>query len=96
MIETFNVIRDKYPNAKITIFGYSLGACLATHARVHFWELGIPVDVFYTFGSPRVGDSLFADFFNSIIHPGFKARVTFRHDPFPHLPNYDWGFKHIG
>lgn len=96
MYPIFIDIRAKHPNSKIAIIGHSLGAALATHARAHFWTLNIPVDIFYTFGSPRVGDEAFVNWFNDIVHPQFKVRITFRHDPFPHLPDYSWGFKHIG
>ena len=77
--------------------GHSLGAAIATHVAAHLMHNKYKVADFYTFGSPRVGDPKFSAWFNEI-YGGinhFKARVTHRRDPVPHLPLSDWGFTHL-
>jgi hypothetical protein len=58
---------------------------MATHALVYFTQQHqIPVDIFYTFGSPRVGDVNFVSFMSGLFS-GLKVRVTHGRDPVPHL-----------
>jgi hypothetical protein len=50
----------------------------------------------YTLGSPRVGDPKYTVWFNEIYGKDhFKARITHRRDPVPHLPLESWGFLHL-
>lgn len=53
-------LTNKYPHAKVTITGHSLGGALANHALVYLVTRGFTISKFYTFGAPRVGDK---DFF---------------------------------
>ena len=48
----------------------------------------IKVTDFYNYGSPRVGDAKFTVWFNEAYGGTghFKARVTHKQDPVPHLP----------
>jgi pimeloyl-ACP methyl ester carboxylesterase len=79
------------------VAGHSLGAAVATHAAAYLLNSKIAVSELYTFGSPRVGDPKFAEWFSQAFGAQrFKARVTHKRDPVPHLPNLDWGFQHIG
>jgi hypothetical protein len=56
----------------------------------------IKVTDFYNYGCPRVGDTKFTIWFNEQYGGDhFKARVTHRKDPVPHLPLEDWGFLHV-
>lgn len=50
-------------NQPILVTGHSLGAALATLAAATLKVEGLPVNGLYTFGSPRVGDHAFAEFF---------------------------------
>lgn len=76
--------------------GHSLGAAIATHTVSYLLANKIKVTDFYNFGSPRVGDARFRVWFNEIYgNEHFKARVTHRRDPVPHLPFEDWGFLHV-
>ena len=79
------------------VTGHSLGAAIATHAVAHLLANKVKVTDFYNFGSPRVGDAKFTVWFNQIYGGSghFKARVTHRKDPVPHLPFEDWGFLHV-
>ena len=76
MYDHYKDLKAKYPSAKLSIVGHSLGAAMATHAVVYFWSKNIKVDTFYTFGSPRIGDELFFQWFTKKVFPGFKARIT--------------------
>ena len=60
MFYTLRAMRNRYPDAPITITGHSLGGALATHALAILSAQGFQIKNFYTFGSPRVGDSKFS------------------------------------
>lgn len=64
--ELFSALKSKYPKAKVYIAGHSLGAGMATHAVpiIHKLNGGNPIDAFYVFGSPRVGDLNYHDWFD--------------------------------
>lgn len=47
----------------------------------------------YTFGQPRVGDTNFAKYYDSLVPINY--RITHSHDPVPHLPLEDMGFWHV-
>ena len=49
-------LKYKYPNAKILVTSHSLGAAVATHAALDIVEKVAPVDNFYAFGLPRIGN----------------------------------------
>jgi predicted lipase len=76
------------------IVGHSLGAALATHATAHLIKAGYKVSLFENYGSPRVGDKAFSNWFQQIYPNTLKPRVTHRKDPVPHLPPKEWGFEH--
>ncbi|KAN0034003.1 hypothetical protein ACTFIV_000483 [Dictyostelium citrinum] len=69
---------------QIWVVGHSLGAALATLcvAEVQGWYT-LPT-YSYTYGSPRVGDSVFVEYFNQIHKNNY--RVVNQHDLVPHVP----------
>jgi len=79
----------------LIVTGHSLGAALATLAVAKLRETGQPVSGLYTFGSPRVGDQTFADWFNQ----DFKSRA-FRfvnnNDLVTRVPMRSLGYSHVG
>jgi predicted lipase len=78
------------------VTGHSLGAAIATHTVGYLLANKIKVTDFYNYGCPRVGDAKFTVWFNQLYGKDhFKARVTHRRDPVPHLPFEDWGFLHV-
>ena len=80
----------------LSVTGHSLGAAIATHATAHLIANQTKVTEFYSLGSPRVGDAKFRVWFDQVYGAThFKARVTHRRDPVPHLPLEDWGFLHL-
>jgi len=68
----------------IIFTGHSLGGALATLASVDFHtHLSIPITS-YTFGSPRVGNTAFATYYDSILPNTYRS--TFKDDIVVHLP----------
>jgi hypothetical protein len=53
------------------------------------------VESFYSYGSPRVGDERFSQWFDTTLKTNVKNRITHGKDPVPHLPMKDWGFLHV-
>lgn len=85
----------KYPKSKKLITGHSLGGALATLAAIDIQRYFGPVDEFYTYGSPRVGNREFATFTNGFVTGNFNSRITHNRDPVPHLPFQNLGFYHV-
>lgn len=54
--------RTKYPYAAVHVSGHSLGGAIATLYALSLAETGYTVNLF-TYGSPRVGDPNFYDWF---------------------------------
>lgn len=78
----------------IVVTGHSLGAAIAALAAWDFnFNQQVPVDVFYTFGQPRVGNAAFATSFGSA--PIDEYRVVHYKDIVPHLPTESMGFHHV-
>ncbi|KAK1566092.1 lipase [Colletotrichum navitas] len=86
-------LRGNYPDYTVVTTGHSLGAALATLSAAHLRQkTGIPVDS-YLYGSPRIGNEEFVEFFNGL--PGQTFRVTHWDDPVPRLPGHDLGYYHV-
>ena len=68
LVNALSALRFPHPVASVTICGHSLGGALAT-----LLALDLAVNTVwctpsvYTFGSPRVGDALFASTFNQVV-----------------------------
>ncbi|OAA41642.1 lipase [Metarhizium rileyi] len=82
----------QYPNYKIVSTGHSLGAAIATIGAAYLRRDGLAVDL-YTFGSPRIGNNKFANWF--ISRPGGHWRVTHESDIIPRLPPIFMGYRHV-
>ena len=87
------------PGTKYIITGHSLGGALATvfAVQVHyryknFWKRD---NNLITFGSPRVGDAVFAKQHDLIIPPEKKLRIVYDRDIVPHVPLLSLGFRHV-
>jgi len=82
----------------VVVTGHSLGAALATIAALdlvanHASILrGATVSV-YNYGSPRVGNQAFANYYNSKVPNTY--RCTFEDDIVPHVPPELSGFYHV-
>ena len=51
-----------HPTAKLIVTGHSLGAAQATLAALEINEYIKKIDVFYIYGSPRVGNKKFVEY----------------------------------
>jgi predicted lipase len=78
----------------IKITGHSLGAALATMLAVDLAANGVWVNpIVYTFGSPRVGDKVFAGTYDNFVATSW--RVSNLNDLVPKLPPELTGFVHV-
>ncbi|KAL7945429.1 alpha/beta-hydrolase [Trichoderma barbatum] len=84
--------RAANPSFGIVATGHSLGGAVATLGASFLRTQGFPIDIF-TFGSPRVGNDVFADFVTS--QPGAQFRVTHVDDPVPRLPPIILKYRHV-
>lgn len=93
------------PTCRIILTGHSLGGALATIAAADLIVKGYTPSRFtlYTFGSPRVGNTAFMNFFNSKVTDSF--RITHANDPVVHVPPRKLGvgslitfleYQHVG
>jgi len=87
-------VMKQYPTYQLVVTGHSLGGAVATlFAGQLFVQYGLSNFLLVTFGSPRVGDPTFRNFFDST---GIQHwRLTHGHDPVPHLPPSWFGFEHV-
>ncbi|KAI9593793.1 Alpha/Beta hydrolase protein [Syncephalis fuscata] len=81
-------LANQYPSYSVDFTGHSLGGATAQLTGLNFASVTpIPPSRIriITYGSPRVGNPLFA---KVMAYAGFKifTRVTFNNDPVPHLP----------
>lgn len=62
---TARVLEEEYPDEPWYIIGHSMGSAMASICALDLkFTLGLKDVRVYTFGSPRVGNSVFATFFD--------------------------------
>ena len=62
-------LKEEYPNAPLYVAGHSMGAAMAHICALDLkFTLGFDDVNVYTYGSPRVGNDIFKDFFNKIVN----------------------------
>ncbi|EAR87802.2 lipase family protein (macronuclear) [Tetrahymena thermophila SB210] len=89
--------KQRYNDAQIVATGHSLGAALASLFVVDVFEtFNYQVDYMFTFGSPRVGNQHFANYFNQIISPDNNFRVFKGKDSIARFPSSTIGYNHFG
>jgi predicted lipase len=84
IVDAVNSARAAHPSYALVITGHSLGAAVATIAGAYFRSVGVSCDI-YTYGSPRVGNDMFANYVSSTSQ-GSIYRITHLNDPVPQLP----------
>ena len=87
-----------HPTATILVTGHSLGGALATFAMLDIkrnLKFTNPIK-FYSFGSPRVGNQAFSDYFMSTFPAETYQRVTHYTDVVVQVPPRQMGFNHAG
>ncbi|EFY84713.1 extracellular lipase [Metarhizium acridum CQMa 102] len=72
------------PGFKVVATGHSLGGGVATLAGAYLRKGGVRTDI-YTYGSPRVGNTAFAEYVSDGRN-GRTVRVTNKHDPVTVVP----------
>ncbi|KAH8693530.1 putative extracellular triacylglycerol lipase [Talaromyces proteolyticus] len=100
--------KKQYPEYEIVLVGHSLGGAVAALAGLEMGLHGLNPQV-TTFGEPRVGNTEFAAFINTVFNLSFHdsayadrndmryRRVTHVNDPVPLLPLTEWGYaSHAG
>jgi hypothetical protein len=80
------------PTYKVVVTGHSLGGAVATLAAAYIRKAGFAADL-YTFGSPRVGNILFARYITQ--QTGSEYRITHTDDPVPRLPPIILNYAHV-
>lgn len=80
---------------RIIITGHSLGGALATLCALDLVDNGLPVWNAITFGSPRVGNGAFRDYYDEHLH-GETLRVVAQGDPVTVMPPWFNGYRHVG
>ncbi|KAM7183476.1 Alpha/Beta hydrolase fold [Rhypophila sp. PSN 637] len=86
--------RAANPPYTVVSTGHSLGGAIATLAAAYLREAGHPTDL-YTYGSPRVGNSVFAKHVTETQGLGAEYRVTHTDDPVPKLPPITTNYRHL-
>ncbi|KHN95615.1 lipase [Metarhizium album ARSEF 1941] len=84
--------REMNPGYEVVITGHSLGGAVATIGAAYLRRDGLPANL-YTYGSPRVGNDKFANWFSE--QRGGQWRVTHENDPVPRLPPMFAGYRHV-
>lgn len=91
-IGAVKTLQNIYPTYSVIVTGHSYGASCGQLLAMELERNGIKSKV-YNFGQPRVGDSKYASFVNTIINEYY--RVTHNKDMVPHVPPTDgFGYYH--
>ena len=89
-----NLLVDKNNNNNIIITGHSLGGAISTLLSFDVLYNNLPYNVYLiTFGSPRVGNKNFVEYFNK--YKIYSKRITHYYDIVPHLPQSFLNYQHI-
>jgi len=82
-VDVIKVLKKLYPLYNIVVTGHSYGASCAQLLAMELERNGIETQL-YTYGQPRVGDSRYAGFVNTVIDEYW--RITHDKDIVPHVP----------
>jgi hypothetical protein len=88
-----NALLSKGFATRLVVTGHSLGGALATLCAVDLAPtVNVPV-ILYTYGSPRVGNSYFVSYFDTLVFTSYRA--VNQADIVPHLPMKSLDFSHV-
>lgn len=91
-IDTVKSLKKLYPTYSVVVTGHSYGASCAQLIAMELERNGIQVKL-YDYGQPRVGDSKYAGFADTIISEYWRA--THNKDTVPHVPPTEgFGYYH--
>ncbi|KAI7861649.1 Alpha/Beta hydrolase protein [Spinellus fusiger] len=87
-----------HPDYTFDITGHSLGSAVAMFSALDLYQTDQRFTAqnmnVYSYGGPRIGNSVFAHYFASTGIP--VKRTVHKADVVPHLPAEDFGFLHFG
>lgn len=87
VVEAVQKAQKQRDGLRIIVTGHSMGGAMAAFCAldltVNFGATDVEV---VTFGQPRIGNSVFATYYNNFVPK--TIRVTHEHDIVPHLPPY--------
>eukprot|EP01034_Spumella_vulgaris_P021439 gene21439-27470_t len=92
MIAQTQALKAQFPSYTVVVTGHSLGAALSTLTALDFMDAGIGPIRLFNFGSPRVGNTAFANYASAKIED--RNRNTHYKDMVPHVPMHE-RFTHI-
>lgn len=92
VISQVKALKQQFPDYTIMVTGHSLGAALATLTAAEIKNSGLGPVRMFNFGSPRVGNTDFANWFGTYIPD--HNRVTHHKDIVVHSPMHE-RFTHI-
>jgi pimeloyl-ACP methyl ester carboxylesterase len=96
VVAKLDAAAPKLAGCTLHVAGHSLGGALATLAAIHLSRRhSCPIGSVYTFGSPRVGDGVFAREFE--LRLGTRChRVVNNEDLVTRVPTRTMGYEHVG
>lgn len=94
IMEYMPFLAATYPGAKVVVTGHSFGGALAALAAVDLQLMGHAVCL-NTYGAPRVGESNFVNYSNSLLTLT-NLRAVYLNDPVPNLPPMAFNFVQGG
>ncbi|KAI8472671.1 MAG: Alpha/Beta hydrolase protein [Monoraphidium minutum] len=93
-LAAYATLHARHPRAPTYVAGHSMGAALAHLCALDLRARFDPPELrVVTFGSPRVGNAAFAEFFDA--HVAESWRFTHGRDIVPSLPPALMGFRHV-
>jgi len=94
VLQAAGALIQQYPDAAVTVVGFSLGATIALLDGVLFRMLLDPTTEVrvVAYGMPRIGNQAFAGFVDAIL-PGKVKHINNKRDPLPVVPALSLGFQ---
>lgn len=92
--DALTTAKNKHADYKVVIAGHSLGAGVATVGAAYLRRDICAGSDLFTYGSPRVGNDVFADFVTG--QAGTEYRITHYNDATPDVPFLFMGYRHAG
>jgi predicted lipase len=84
-------LKSRFPSYSVIVTGHSYGASCSQLLAMELEKAGISTTI-YNYGQPRVGDTKYAGFANTIV-PNYW-RFTHNKDVVPHVPPTEMGYLH--
>ena len=101
IMDAVYAIATQYPTYQIVFTGHSMGGALALLAAVNYYQLHGDDEMssrmnLVTYGQPRVGNTAFASYVDSLPFSLRYLRVIKDGDPIVDVPSKMFGYQHCG